>query len=81
MTEGNERNCNNCKNYVPLPDRPDLKGCCKWDCEYEPKEDEDGEHQRRAELRLAMRPFIMEIDEIVVAVDRPAEVLVRSDLR
>lgn len=36
MTEGNERNCKNCKNYVPLPDRPDLKGCRKWDCEYEP---------------------------------------------
>lgn len=45
MPEGNERNCKNCKNYVPLPDRPDLKGCRKWDCEYEPKEDEDGEHQ------------------------------------
>ena len=42
MVEGNERNCKNCANYVSwLPDRPDLKGCRKWDCEYEQKEDEN----------------------------------------
>lgn len=37
MTEGNERNCKNCKNYVPLPDKPEIRSCRKWDCEYEPR--------------------------------------------
>lgn len=47
MTEGNERNCKNCKNYVPLPDRPDLKGCRKWDCEYEPRGGTSDENVQR----------------------------------
>ncbi len=45
MEKVEERNCKNCKNYVSwLPDRPDLKGCRKWDCEYAPLggEDDDG---------------------------------------
>lgn len=30
------RDCANCANYVPLPSNPELKSCCKWQCEYEP---------------------------------------------
>lgn len=33
---GDMRNCENCKNYVAWDDRPDIKSCRKWDCEYEP---------------------------------------------
>ena len=30
------RDCENCKNYVAWDDRPDLKSCRKWECDYEP---------------------------------------------
>ena len=30
------RNCENCKNYVAWDDRPDIKSCRRWECEYEP---------------------------------------------
>ena len=36
MDERDMRNCENCKNYVAWDDRPDIKSCRKWDCEYEP---------------------------------------------
>lgn len=30
------RDCENCKNYVAWDDRPEIKSCRKWECEYEP---------------------------------------------
>lgn len=42
MDERDMRNCENCKNYVAWDDRPEIKSCRKWECEYEPI-DEEGE--------------------------------------
>lgn len=43
MTNENIRDCKNCKHYV-LHDKtvnlPPIYACEKWECEFEPKEDE-----------------------------------------
>ena len=43
------RDCEHCENYVAWDDRPEIKSCRKWACEYEPlPEPYDGGEQNDA---------------------------------
>lgn len=57
MDERDMRNCENCKNYVVWDDRPEIKSCRKWECEYEPI-DEEGEINKHESARIVCRDEI-----------------------